>query len=96
MDGRTDFGSYDFQTYLAQTGVALGVGQYGSIPEVTIDTSTTPWTYTTIPPDIKNTFAGESLQNSVLSTNGPSKFGGNSYDYVISPQQDDIKAIQSL
>jgi serralysin len=94
MDGRTGFGSYDFQTYLAQTGFALGVGSRVSFPSVAI-----------VGPDgvvsdtagaITNSLVTESLQASVLSAASQSNFGGSSYDYVVSPQEDDIKAIQSL
>jgi serralysin len=96
MDGRTGFGSYDFQTYLAQTGIALGVGgvaHYG-ITIVNPDGSTT-----TPAPTITNSLADsnyEYLQNSVLSRHSQYNFGGSSNDYVVSPQQDDVKAIQSL
>jgi len=93
MDGRTGVGSYDFQTYLAQTGLALGVGSRVSFPGVTINPG---GVISDTAGAITNTLASESLQSSVLSSASLGNFGGNRYDYVVSPQQDDIKAIQSL
>ena len=96
MDGRTGFGSYDFQTYLAQTGRALGVGSLGFNNIVTVnfdgtvaDTSGPSGTNT-------NTLANDTLQYSVLSAASQNNFGGSRYDYVVSPQQADINAIQSV
>ncbi len=94
MDGRTGLGSYDFQIYLAQTGIALGVGRrVSALNGVVIypDGSRSGPTQT-----FTNSLSGDSLQVSVLSASPQSSFGGSNKEYVVSPQQNDIKAIQSL
>jgi serralysin len=94
MDGRTGFGSNDFQTYLALTGRALGVGS-----QVTYSlwgTQNPDGTISFPPPTETNTLAGDSLQYSVMSTASQANSGGSQYNYVVSLQRDDINAIQSL
>jgi hypothetical protein len=90
MDGRSGFGSYDFQTYLARTGRALGVGT--KVPWLAISIEGT----VSSPTVTDNTLANDSLQDSVLSAAAPSNFGGSHYVYAVSPQRDDISAIQSI
>ena len=85
MDGRTGIGSYDFQTYLARTGRALGVGTLAFPFTITIDGSISS------PIITDNALASDSLQYSVMSATTPNNLG-----YAVSPQRDDIGAIQSL
>ena len=92
MDGRTSIGSYDFQTYLARTGRALGVGTESSALVVVINGSGSQTTN----PAVDDRLAGDTLQYSVLSASPQNNFGGSQYDYAVSPQRDDISAVQAI
>jgi serralysin len=96
MDGRTGFGSYDFQTYLAQTGRALGVGSLGLYNIVTVNLDGTVADPSGPSGTNTNTLADDTLQYSVMAAVSQNNFGGSRYDYVVSPQQADINAIQSV
>ncbi len=89
QDGRTGFNSYDFQTYLSQTGHALGLGNQGIYNGSA--------TYGAgIAAGDTNIFANDTWQYSVMSAFPQSNYGGSSNDYVVSPQMADIYAIQSI
>jgi hypothetical protein len=82
-----DIGNYTYQTYLHETGHALGLGHQG------------PYNYTS---SYTPTYAADALyyqdtwQYSVMSYFDQSNFGAGTPDYVVTPQMADIYAIQSI
>jgi hypothetical protein len=82
-------GNYLFQTYLHETGHALGLGHQGNY-----NGPNTP-TYGS-----DNKFTNDTWQWSVMSYFGQDKYTGNnplaSYNYVSTPEIADISAIQTL
>jgi hypothetical protein len=83
QDGRTGIYSYDFQTYLHETGHALGLGHEGPYNGSA--------TY-----GVDNIYTNDTWQWSVMSYMSQDNFGGATYDYTISPEMADIYAIQSI
>jgi serralysin len=83
QDGRTGIYSYNFQTYLHETGHALGLGHQGPYNNSA--------TY-----GVDNIYSNDTWQWSIMSYFSQNNYGGASYDYVISPQMADIYAIQSI
>jgi len=75
--------SYFYQTYLHETGHALGLGHQGPY-----DGSATY--------GVDNVFANDTWQYSVMSYFSQNNFGGASYDYVITPEMADITAVQTM
>ena len=73
---------YMFQTYLHETGHALGLGQQGPYNFV--------GTY-----GIDNIYSNDTWQWSIMSYFNQQNFGGT-YDYVITPEMADIYAVQSI
>jgi serralysin len=83
--GSTAIYSYKFQTYLHETGHALGLGHQG------------PYNYTARY-GVDNVFTNDSWQRSVMSYFSQTEAGGapNSFAYAMTPQMADILAIQNL
>jgi serralysin len=81
--GNTNIYSYMYQTYLHETGHALGLGHQGAYNGSA--------TY-----GIDNVYAHDPWQWSVMSYNSQNNYGGASYDYVITPEMADIYAVQSM
>src|SRR5207244_2677305 len=75
--------SYMYQTYLHETGHALGLGHQGPYNgSATYGTS--------------NIFTNDTWQYSVMSYFSQNNFGGATYDYVITPEMADITAVQTM
>jgi serralysin len=75
--------SYMYQTYLHETGHALGLGHLGPYDKTA--------TY-----GVDNIFTNDTYQWSLMSYFGQSNYGGASDRYVVTPQMADIYAVQSL
>jgi hypothetical protein len=75
--------SYFYQTYLHETGHALGLGHQGPYNGSA--------TY-----GVDNIFTNDTWQYSVMSYFSQNNFGGATYDYVITPQMADITAVQTM
>ena len=78
-----DIYSYMFQTYIHETGHALGLGHQGPYNGSA--------TY-----GVDNVFTNDTWQWSVMSYFSQDNYGGANYDYVITPQMADIQAVQDL
>src|SRR5262249_52854525 len=78
-----DIYSYKYQTYLHETGHALGLGHQGAYNGSA--------TYGT-----DNLYTNDTWQYSVMSYFSQNNYGGATYDYVITPEMADIYAVQSL
>jgi Ca2+-binding RTX toxin-like protein len=85
-DGRTGTYSYGFETYIHETGHALGLGHQGPYNGGFLDD----------PYNTSSLYANDTWQYSVMSYNRQHNFGGATDDYVISPQMADIFAVQSI
>ena len=79
----TDVYSYMYQTYLHETGHALGLGHQG------------PYNGSAAY-GVDNVFTNDTWQYSVMSYFSQDNFAGSSYDFVITPQMADIAAVQSI
>jgi serralysin len=79
----TDINSYMMQTYLHETGHALGLGHQG------------PYNISAHY-GADNIFTNDTWQWSVMSYFDQSNYGGATYDYVVGPEMVDISAIQSM
>jgi len=75
--------NYMMQTYIHETGHALGLGHLGPYDHVA--------TY-----GQSNVFTNDTWQWSVMSYFDQNNYGGASFDYVVSPQMADIYAVQYL
>ncbi|MGM4997262.1 M10 family metallopeptidase C-terminal domain-containing protein [Tardiphaga sp. 538_B7_N1_4] len=82
-DGKTGIDSYGFQTYLHETGHALGLGHQGPYNGSAA--------YGT-----DNLFANDTWQYSVMSYFPENNYGGSSYRYVVTPQMADIYAMATI
>jgi serralysin len=78
----TNIYSYMYQTYLHETGHALGLGHQGPYNGNA--------TY-----GVNNAYTNDTWQWSLMSYFSQNNFGG-SYDYVITPEMADIYAVQSI
>ena len=75
--------NYMMQTYIHETGHAIGLGHLG------------PYDHTATY-GVSNVFTNDTWQWSVMSYFGQNSFGGASFDYVVSPEMADIYAAQYL
>jgi hypothetical protein len=75
--------NYMMQTYIHETGHALGLGHLGPYDHIA--------TY-----GQSNVFLNDTWQWSVMSYFSQNNFGGASYDYVLTPEMADIYAVQYL
>jgi serralysin len=75
--------NYLMQTYLHETGHAIGLGHQGAYNNT--------GTYGT-----NNVYSNDTWQWSVMSYFNQSNYGGASYDYVVTPEMADIYAVQHL
>lgn len=82
-DGRTGYNSYNFQTYIHETGHALGLGHQGPYNGAA--------TY-----GVDNIYSNDTWQWSIMSYMSQDNYGGADYDYVVTPQMADIYAIQQI
>lgn len=82
-DGKTGIDSYGYQTYLHETGHALGLGHQGAYNGSA--------TY-----GVNNVYANDTWQYSIMSYFNESNYGGSSYRYVVTPQMADIDAMASI
>ena len=82
-DGKTGIDSYAYQTYIHETGHALGLGHQGPYNGSA--------TYST-----DAVFADDTWQYSVMSYFSEPSYNGGSYRYVITPQMADIYAVKSV
>jgi serralysin len=82
-DGKTGIDSYGYQTYIHETGHALGLGHQGPYNGSA--------TYSA-----NATYANDTWQYSVMSYFDERNFNGGSYRYVITPQMADIYAAQAV
>ena len=82
-DGKTGIDSYGYQTYIHETGHALGLGHQGPYNGSA--------TYSA-----NATYADDTWQYSVMSYFDQSSYSGSSARYVITPQMADIYAVQSV
>ncbi|OMI12920.1 hypothetical protein BSN85_08755 [Bradyrhizobium brasilense] len=82
-----DLNSYMMQTYIHETGHAIGLGHQGPYNNTA--------TY-----GVDNVFTNDTWQWSVMSYFDQSNYAGNSprasYDYVVTPEMADISAVQHL
>jgi hypothetical protein len=79
----TNIYSYMYQTYLHETGHALGLGHSGPYNGSA--------TY-----GVNNVFTNDTWQWTLMSYFPQDRYGGSSYDYVITPQMADIYAMQAF
>ena len=82
-DGKTGIDSYGYQTYVHETGHALGLGHQGPYNGSA--------TYSA-----GASFADDTWQYSVMSYFSEDNYNGGSYRYVITPQIADIYAVESI
>ena len=82
-DGKTGIDSYGYQTYIHETGHALGLGHQGPYNGSAV--------YST-----NAAYANDTWQYSVMSYFSQQNYDGGSYRYVITPQMADIYAAQSV
>lgn len=82
-DGKTGIDSYGYQTYIHETGHALGLGHQGPYNGSA--------SYAT-----GATYADDTWQYSVMSYFSEQNYDGGSYRYVVTPQMADIYAVQSI
>jgi hypothetical protein len=82
-DGKTGIDSYGYQTYIHETGHALGLGHQGPYNGSA--------SYST-----DAIFANDTWQYSVMSYFSEQNYNGGSYRYVITPQMADIYAVDSI
>jgi len=82
-DGRTGIDSYGYQTYLHETGHALGLGHQGPY------NGSASYSRNAI-------FANDTWQYSIMSYFSEQNYNGGSYRYVVTPQVADIYAINSI
>ncbi len=75
--------NYMMQTYIHETGHAIGLGHLG------------PYDHTATY-GVSNVFTDDTWQWSVMSYFSQNNFGGASYDYVLTPEMADIYAAQYL
>jgi hypothetical protein len=75
--------SYMYQTYLHETGHALGLGHQGPYNGSA--------TY-----GVDNLYTNDTWQWSIMSYMSQNNYGGATYDYVITPEMADIYAMQSI
>ncbi|MCW2274718.1 Ca2+-binding RTX toxin-like protein [Rhodoblastus acidophilus] len=75
--------SYFMQTYIHETGHALGLGHQGPYNGSA--------TY-----GVDNIYTNDTWRWSIMSYFGQSNYGSDSYDYVIAPQMADILAVQTI
>ena len=83
MDGKTGIDSYGYQTYIHEIGHALGLGHQGPYNGSA--------SYST-----DATYADDTWQYSVMSYFSEDNYNGGSYRYVITPQESDIYAVNSI
>lgn len=83
FDGKTGIDSYGYQTYIHETGHALGLGHQGPYNGSA--------TYSA-----NATYADDTWQYSVMSYFSEQNYNGGSYRYVITPQMADIYAVQAV
>ena len=83
MDGKTGIDSYGYQTYIHEIGHALGLGHQGPYNDSAV--------YST-----DATYADDTWQYSVMSYFSENNYNGSSYRYVITPQEADIYAVDSI
>ncbi|HEY8336116.1 MAG TPA: M10 family metallopeptidase C-terminal domain-containing protein [Tardiphaga sp.] len=82
-DGKTGIDSYGYQTYIHETGHALGLGHQGPYnggASYSTDAS----------------FANDTWQYSIMSYFSEPNYNGGSYRYVVTPQMADIYAVASI
>jgi hypothetical protein len=82
-DGKTGIDSYGYQTYIHETGHALGLGHQGPYNGSA--------SYST-----DAIFANDTWQYSVMSYFSEPNYNGGSYRYVVTPQMADIYAVDSI
>ncbi|SEI19076.1 M10 family metallopeptidase C-terminal domain-containing protein [Tardiphaga sp. OK245] len=82
-DGKTGIDSYGYQTYIHETGHALGLGHQGAYNGSA--------SYAT-----NALFANDTWQYSIMSYFSQPNFSGGSYRYVVTPQMADIYAVGSI
>ena len=82
-DGKTEIDSYGYQTYIHETGHALGLGHQGPYNGSA--------TYSA-----NATYANDTWQYSVMSYFSEPNYNGGSYRYVITPQMADVYAVDSV
>ncbi|WP_428667709.1 beta strand repeat-containing protein [Reyranella sp.] len=75
--------SYFFQTYVHETGHALGLGHQGPYNGSAVYNTDALWT-------------NDTWRWSVMSYFAQNNYGSDTYDYVLTPQMADIFAIQSI
>jgi serralysin len=75
--------SYNYQTYIHETGHALGLGHQGPYNGSAV--------YST-----NALYANDTWQYSIMSYFGEQNYSGSSYRYVITPQMADIYAVQLI
>src|ERR1017187_3291250 len=83
MDGKIGIDSYGYQTYIHEIGHALGLGHQGPYNGSA--------SYST-----DATYANDTWQYSVMSYFSENNYNGSSYSYVITPQEADIYAVDSI
>ena len=83
MDGKTGIDSYGYQTYIHEIGHALGLGHQGPYNGSA--------SYST-----DAIYANDTWQYSVMSYFSENNYNGSSYSYVITPQEADIYAVDSI
>jgi Ca2+-binding RTX toxin-like protein len=82
-DGKTGIDSYAYQTYIHETGHALGLGHQGNYNGSASYSADA-------------TYADDTWQYSIMSYFSEQNYNGGSYRYVITPQMADIYAVQSV
>ena len=87
--GPDGVGSYLFQTYIHETGHALGLGHLGPYNGNAIYSPNGP-------PAGNNIFTNDTWQWSVMSYNDQPNFDGSSFADLVTPQMADIFAVQSM
>ncbi len=75
--------SYFFQTYVHETGHALGLGHQGPYNGSS--------TY-----GVDNIYTNDTWRWSVMSYHSQNNYGSDTYDYVLTPQMADIYAVQAI
>jgi len=82
-DGKTGVDSYAYQTYIHETGHALGLGHQGPY-----NGSATYFA--------NAIYANDTWQYSVMSYFSQDNYSGSSYRYVVTPEMSDIYAVDSI
>jgi len=85
-DGRTGYFSYGFQTYVHETGHALGLGHQGPYNGGFLNSQ-----YNTA-----SLYNQDTWQFSTMSYEYQSNYDGSSFQFILTPQMADIYAIQSI